>query len=214
MPGVGGMDSGSGAAGGAGGSNDDAGQGGADGGACAAPTGPSQGPTPVIPTPECNDYCNQIIGSVDGGPPLCPGSYESVDQCQQYCTRAEWMAGAPKDMGDTMACRLYALSQADPAHIPQSSLMRFCSEAGASGGASRLDTNGCGMTSLPPGTCTTFCNALAKICPNNGNACLTACQSAPLTEPACRFPWLVRAATDQRYCALVDFAGSCLPPGC
>ncbi len=209
--GMGGMDGGADAAGGAGGGTD-AGDGGAT--TCVEPTGPSPGPSPVTPSAPCVDYCNQIIGSVDGGPPLCAGSYESVDQCRQYCTRAAWMAGTAKDMADSMACRMYALSQIDPVHMMPSALMNLCKEAGPSGATSRLDPNSCGIASAPPGMCTTFCNALAKICPDNASSCITACQSAPSTQPACRFPWLAHAASDQRYCALVDFGGACLPPGC
>ncbi len=181
---------------------------------CDQPADPPQPRAPEMPSPACIDYCNQIIGSADGGPPLCQGAYESIDQCQQYCAKAAWPAGSGLVMDDSMACRLYNLNDARAFGGVPPVLRRDCGAAGPNGGSSRTDSMACLASNTPPGMCTTFCNALTKICPANASGCLAACQSAAATEPACRFPWLVRAATDQRYCALVDYAGSCLPPGC
>ncbi len=136
--------------------------------------------------PACIDYCNQIIGSADGGPPLCQGSYESIDQCQQYCARAQWTAGTAMDMKDSMGCRLYSLNDARSLlGMSPMMLQKDCAAGGPSGGSG---PTACGLTNAPPGVCTTFCNALAKICPDNASGCLTACQNASVVGAGLPLP--------------------------
>jgi len=181
---------------------------------CEQPPDPLQPQIPVTPTTACIDYCNRIVGSSDGGVPLCSGSYESVDQCQQYCTRAAWIDGTSNDQDNSMSCRMYdvGFAQMFRTLLPATAAM-YCDGAGPSGGAPG-GVNPCG-TSKAGGMCKTFCDAWAKICPpGDATACLTACQGQPSGASACRFPWLLRAAVDPRYCATVDFAASCVPPGC
>ncbi len=214
--GAGGIDAGAGGNTGEGGC-DDGGQHdtgvGVDAQICSPPPDPPEMRTVAAASQACVDYCNRIVGSSDGGAPLCQGIYDSVDQCFNYCTLAAWAPGSANDSADTMGCRIDALAKAEQ-NTPQSNARAiYCAAAGPSGGAGAMT---CGAN-IPHGTCPTFCNAWANICPgHDAGACLTACQSAPVTEPSCRFPWLLRATSDERYCDSLDYtgAGACLPPGC
>ena len=211
-PGVGGMTGTGGSDGGVdgvGGECDDGGVhdgGGPDLGRCEMPVGdPAPGEIPPFTTAsaKCTDYCAQIFGT-DGGAILCPDLYANVTQCQRYCTLAGWPdGGGAFDSNDTIDCRNKWLNSARM--NPQASAT-YCVNAGPGGAGTE-----CSGTM---GACGKLCNAWSKICGGSQADCMTACADNSAAA-ACRIPWLVRAAGDSRYCALVSLtAPSCLPPGC
>src|SRR4029079_10152922 len=114
--------------------------------------------------------------------------------------------GSLQDRDDTITCRRTHLSMAHD--LTGTDRMSKCTIAGPSGGGS----TDCGKNS--GGQCGKFCNAWSNICGCNRNACINAC---PTTRDivTCRFPWLLLAASDPRYCPLLDLsAPACIVPGC
>jgi hypothetical protein len=217
--GEGGRDAGAGSAAGTSGAGgcDDAGAGGnaghaaVDAGFCDPPPGPAVPPLVGIPSTDCADYCNRIIGSRDGGGSLCPDSYSDVSECLGYCSLVNWPRGTPTDMGDSMACRLYYLQMAEGEAIAEQT---FCDNAGPSGGVAAAvgKTTPCGYST--GGACPTFCNAWGRICGVDPASCLSACAASTPPQPTCRFKWLRRAVSDRNYCSLVDFSAPCRLPDC
>ena len=205
------LDGGDASAGGSGGAVDAGGAGGCpdagpikvDAGACPLPQGdpaPADVPMVTAVNPACTGYCASDTTT-------CPGTYSDVTQCERYCTLAGWPAGTPGtiDHGDTVACRQINLDRA--AASPASQREGFCIVAGPSGGTSVE----CGSS---VGPCGKFCQAWAGICGGSASNCLTTCAAMPATAINCRFPWLLSASADSRYCQLVDPNATCWLPGC
>jgi hypothetical protein len=172
-----------------------------DGGVCAPPASPPPPRDPVPVTASCTSYCDQMMG---GGQVLCPGIYDSIDQCQQYCSRANWPAdNGGLDNGDTFACRQHYIDRAvTGAGGPQVKAMA-CQTAGFN------DTH-----TLCGDSCDRFCRAWSGICGGDAATCSRTCESQGTTQADCRFTWLLLALTDQRYCASVGFDSTCMLPDC
>jgi hypothetical protein len=175
-----------------------------DAGSCEPPPDPAPAPRSVTPGAGCEDYCSRIVGPRDGGAALCPGSYPDVASCVLYCTLAAWPQGTTNDALDNLGCRIHYLSRGEGTAGPGTTRTMSCAAAGPTGGL----IGECGSNA-----CVTFCDALAGICGNSAPDCMRACGTAP-PQSTCRFNWLQRAASDPRYCHLIDFSSSCVISGC
>ena len=206
-PGMGGMPGSDGGVDGVGGECDDGGvhDGGPDLGVCAPPTGdPAPGDVPAVSiTQNCIDYCSMVFGAAL----TCPDLYKDTTQCQRYCTLAAWPLGLPVNDGtDSIKCREKFIGRAgDQTGVGRA---MACDSAGAVGS----DPSACQNSD---GVCGKFCRAWVGICGGDPNACIATCADAPSSKVTCRAPWLLLAASDKRYCRLIDpVVPSCLVPGC
>jgi len=199
------------------GGSSDAGAGGSGEGGCggvdaAVDTPPSlavcdpPSEAPDVPTASLNSGCAKYCNDMASG---CGSTYTDVTQCQRYCTMAGWVAGSgPADRSDSISCRDSFAAQAISMIMAMADPGPLCAKAGPSGGTIFTD---CGLSAGP---CDNYCAAWAGVCGGNKQACLTTCATVPAASVSCRFPWLLAASGDLHYCALVDLASTCRPPGC
>jgi hypothetical protein len=175
--------------------------------ACVPPTGdPAPGEIPMVTaTQNCKDYCSMVFTTQPGGALVCPGLYQNITECQQFCTQAGWPL--PDNATDSIMCREKYLGRA--VGLIGVGLEMACEAAGPING----DPTACQNSD---GVCGKFCRALAGICRVEANACIDTCAGAAAGKVTCRAPWLLRAASDTRYCKLLDptVVPSCVVPGC